>query len=314
MRAELFASWGLDPATPPHLTSARGGWHDYFAVPPHIDAATLRQPDAIKGRINIRVVGYTVAAGSYYNGMAKGEQSGPYVLSSDAPPHPAPAALIEHCTRKPRKLDGVSPPGDLDKGDVAALLRWMADHDCFAAYEDWLTAGMALKIDGDDGSLWDICHDGSVSPSAAAAKWELFSSAQTADSVIRSLMKRAHHRWFLARMVRKSAAAMFSDLVVVFDEETKTWKITGPEPIAGPEYPHVPPAVATGASPWDEEEDEKLTQVTLEDFLGYLPMNQFIYIKTRALWPAASINSTLGSIVVGQKEVDGSRDQRNVSG
>jgi hypothetical protein len=51
-------------------------------------------------------------------------------------------------------------------------------------------------------------------------------------------MKRAHAAGWTGS-VRKSTAAMFSDLVVVFDEETKTWKITGPEPRrAGvPAYP-----------------------------------------------------------------------------
>src|SRR6185369_4804497 len=103
MRGDLFRSWGLDPETPPHIHSARGGWHDYFQVPAHIDAATLRQPDAIKSRINVRCVGYTVAAGSYYDGTAKGEESGAYLLMSSSPPHPCPQALLDHCTRAPRK-------------------------------------------------------------------------------------------------------------------------------------------------------------------------------------------------------------------
>jgi hypothetical protein len=115
-------------------------------------------------------------------------------------------------------------------------------------------------------------------------------------------MKRAHAAGWTGS-VRKSTAAMFSDLVVVFDEETKTWKITGPEPIAGPEYPHIPPAVATGSSPWDEEEEEGFTQIALEDFLAYLPLNQFIYLPTRALWPATTINTTLAPVEIGTKEV-----------
>ena len=72
LRGELLTSWGMDPNTLPHVQSARGGWHDYFAVPAGVDAATLRQPDAIKKRINTRVIGYTVTAGSYYDGTAKG--------------------------------------------------------------------------------------------------------------------------------------------------------------------------------------------------------------------------------------------------
>jgi hypothetical protein len=64
----LCLSWGLPEPLAPHVQSARGGWHVYFAVPPHIDPSTLRQPGAIKGRINVRCIGYTVAAGSYYDG------------------------------------------------------------------------------------------------------------------------------------------------------------------------------------------------------------------------------------------------------
>ena len=63
---ELCTSWGLPAPLMPHVQSPSGGWHVYFQVPPHIDASTLRQPDAIKKRINIRCVGYTVAAGSTF--------------------------------------------------------------------------------------------------------------------------------------------------------------------------------------------------------------------------------------------------------
>ena len=47
-RCALFAEWGVPAAAMPHVQSARGGWHDIFAVPEGVDAATLRQPDAIK--------------------------------------------------------------------------------------------------------------------------------------------------------------------------------------------------------------------------------------------------------------------------
>jgi predicted P-loop ATPase len=200
--AELCASWGLPGPLPFHVRSQSGGFHVYFQVPPHIDASTLRQPDAIKGRINVRCIGYTVAAGSQFEGR-------PYTLLNDIPPHPAPAALVEHCTRAPRNLDGVSLPGNLDKGDVATMLRWMAEKEMFASYEDWFQAGMALKLDGDDGSLWDICHDGTVSPDVAASKWESFSTEPDANSVtLLSLMKRAHAAGWTSS-IRKSTEHMF---------------------------------------------------------------------------------------------------------
>jgi hypothetical protein len=204
---ELCTSWGLPGPLPAHVRSQSGGFHVYFQVPPHIDAATLRQPDAIKGRINIRCVGYTVAAGSQFEGR-------PYTLISATPPHPAPDALVKHCTRKPRPLSN-SVPGSFDNGDVAALLRWMAEKDLFASYEDWLQAGMALKIHGDDGSLWDICHDGSMTPSEAAAKFESFAGEPTADSVtLTSLMKRAHAAGWTGN-VRPSTASMFDGVAAL---------------------------------------------------------------------------------------------------
>jgi hypothetical protein len=209
--AELCASWGLPEPLDFHVESQSGGFHVYFVVPAGVDASQLRQPDAIKGRINIRCIGYTVAAGSQFEGR-------PYRLLTDAPPHPAPAALIKHCTRSaPRKMDGASLPGAHDAGDVAALLTWMAGKGLFEAYEDWVAAGMALKASfGADGeSLWDLTHDGSVSPDQATSKWESFAGSATTDSVtIKSLLKRAHDAGWTGT-VRRSTQAMFQGVAQI---------------------------------------------------------------------------------------------------
>jgi hypothetical protein len=203
--ADLCASWGLPGPLPFHVESQSGGFHVYFQVLAGVDASQLRQPDAIKKRINIRCVGYTVVAGSQFEGR-------PYRLLTDAPPHPAPDALVRHCTRSaPRKMDGASLPGAHDASDVAALLTWMAARGMFEAYEDWVSAGMALKASfGSDGfSLWDLTHDGSVSPDHAASKWESFASSPTTDSVtLLSLMHRAHAAGWTG-VVRRSTSAMF---------------------------------------------------------------------------------------------------------
>lgn len=208
---DLCATWGIVVATP-HVQSARGGWHVYFQVPAGVDAATLRQPDAIRKRINIRCVGYTVAAGSYYDGTAKGEQSGPYLLMSDAAPYPAPAALVAHCTRAPvSRVAASTLPGSRDKGDVAALLVWLNDHGAFEDYESWFQIGMALRLEyGDDGfDLWELTHDGTVSPDAAASKWNSFATDPTSQSVtLNSFLDRAHRLGWRGT-VRKSTAAMF---------------------------------------------------------------------------------------------------------
>ncbi len=212
MRSDLFRSWGMDPATPPHVQSARGGWHDYLSVPSHIDASTLRQPDAIRGRINVRCVGFTVAAGSYYDGTPKGEESGPYLLLSRTPPHPAPTALIEHCTRPPpsRTLAAL-PTGGRDVGDTAALLVWLTDKGAFEDYESWCQIGMALRVEfGDAGlDLWELTHDNTVRPGDAAAKWTSFATEPTSESVtLLSFTDRAHRMGWTGS-IRSSSSKMF---------------------------------------------------------------------------------------------------------
>lgn len=211
MRCALLTEWGMDPAALPHVQSARGGWHDYFAVPEGVDASQLRQPDAIKKRINIRCQGFTVAAGSYYDGTARNEASGPYLLLSDAPPHPAPAALIQHCTRAPRSNLPAAPTGTRDRGDVAALLNWMVERDCFNSYEDWVAAGMALKLEfGDSGlELWQLTHDTTVDGDTEFVKWSSFSTnADSASVTLASLLDRAHKLGWRGT-VRTSTSKMF---------------------------------------------------------------------------------------------------------
>lgn len=184
-RCALFAEWGVPATAMPHVQSARGGWHDIFAVPDGVDATTLRQPDAIKKIINVRAGnGYVVTAGSFYDGTAKGEASGHYILISDAPPHVAPDALIKHCTRAER----VAAPGVVgtrDKNDVLNLLKWLNDRGLFSAYEDWFSVGMALKLEfGDAGlDLWRTTHDDTVTAEIEDTKWRSFASEPTANSV-----------------------------------------------------------------------------------------------------------------------------------
>lgn len=214
---ELCHSWDI-PVEMPQVQSARGGWHVYFAVPDDVDAATLRQPDAVKKLINIRAGnGFTVAAGSFYDGTAKGETSGPYVLLSDVAPYPAPAALIEHCTRRAAPTESVSRIGTRDKGDVAALLLWLNERGAFEAYEDWVSAGMALKLEyGDDGYvLWESTFDESVMPDVGPTKWQSFATdPQPGVQTLSSLLDRAHKLGWRGN-VRKSAGAMFDQVAQI---------------------------------------------------------------------------------------------------
>jgi hypothetical protein len=211
---DLCKSWGLPDALNPQVESARGGWHCYLQVPAGIDLSTYRQPDAVKGRINIRVIGYTVAAGSYYDGTAKNEASGPYTFFDNAPaPHPVPQALIDHCAPV-APGEGVAKPGDYDKGDVAKLLDWLNERDAFTAYEDWVNVGMALRLEfGDDGlALWARTHDDTVTPDVISTKWQSFSSEPSANSVtLKSFFDRAHKLGWVGT-VRESVSSMFEGM------------------------------------------------------------------------------------------------------
>ncbi|HWK96175.1 MAG TPA: VapE domain-containing protein [Pseudolabrys sp.] len=205
---DLCASWSI-PVAMPQVQSARGGWHVLFRVPDGVDSADLRQPDAIKGIVNVRAgKGYTIAAGSYYDGSAKGEESGYYTLLADVDPYPAPAALVEHCTRR-AVAEVIAPPVELDRNDIAEMLQWMATRDAFADYESWLQSGMAIRAYADDIDLWRICHNDTVTPDVEQTKWASFATVTTDRSVtINSLLHRAHKMGWKGS-VRKSTDAMF---------------------------------------------------------------------------------------------------------
>lgn len=81
-------------------------------------------------------------------------------------------------------------------------------------------------------------------------------------------------------------------------------------PLASDQGPTLPLAPEGTPMPQVREpEDEKLTQVTKEDFLAHLEMHQFIHVKTGKLWPAATINNTLPAVEVGTKEVVNSKGE-----
>ena len=51
---KVCKSWGYPEALAPHVQTPSGGWHVYLKVPKGTNARALRQPDALKGLINIR--------------------------------------------------------------------------------------------------------------------------------------------------------------------------------------------------------------------------------------------------------------------
>lgn len=199
---EWCQSRGL-PVYPSYCMSARGGRHIAFRVPTDFDISTLRQVPLIgriegvskKPIIDLRVGnGFVVAPGSYYDGSARGEQSGHYSLLPNAEVHVAPPELLAACARSPRQ-SVESRTGTADACDVEKVLGWMAEHDGFAAYHSWLEVGMILRAEfGDDPgfALWQLTNDGSCSAEAEAAKWQSFSTNARSDTVkIGTLRKRA---------------------------------------------------------------------------------------------------------------------------
>ena len=206
-RCRLFIEWGIDPAKhQPHVQSASGGWHDYFAVPVDTDATQLRQPPAA-GCVDIRAGnGFAVAAGSHHDGR-------PYLLLSDAPPHPAPEALLRHCARRATTTPAAN-VGTRDATDVASLFTWLAERDEFADYTAWVGAGMAAKLEfGDDGlELWRLTHNETVTPDIEHSKWQSFAAEPSPGCMtINSIMSRAHAAGWRGQ-VRKSSAAMFNEV------------------------------------------------------------------------------------------------------
>ena len=222
--SDWCTSHGL-PVYTPYCTSARGGWHVAFSLPGDFDISTLRQVPLIgpiegvskKAVIDLRIKGYVVAPGSYYDGTARGEESGNYKLLPNAQVHPAPDALLAACARKPR-VSGTARAGTADANDTAKVLEWMAEHDCFASYDQWREVGMILRSEFSDDpgfSLWQITNDGTCSAVSESAKWESFAADPRADGVgIGTLMHRAHEAG-CPHHIRKSTAAMFAGVAEI---------------------------------------------------------------------------------------------------
>lgn len=223
--SEWWTSRGI-PVPEPHVQSARGGWHTLFRLPD--DAPPLRQIPLIgpvegeskKAVVDLRVGnGFTVAAGSYYDGTARGEQSGSYILLTDAPPHAAPDALIQACTRATRtQPSSSSRAGSADVADTQRVLEWMAEHDAFASYDEWFRTGMLLRSHfGDDPgfALWQITNDGSASADYEASKWESFADKPVVDGVGIGTLRAHAKRMGCPHVIRDSLDSIFGTVAQI---------------------------------------------------------------------------------------------------
>jgi hypothetical protein len=236
------------PVYQSYCQSARGGRHIAFQLPADFDISTLRQVPLIgpiegvskKPIIDMRVGnGFVVAPGSYYDGTAKGEQSGHYMLLPNAQVHAAPHALLAACARAPRQSVAVR-AGTADAGDVEKVLIWMADHDCFASYHAWLEAGMILRSSfGDDPgfALWQITNNGTCSAEAEAAKWESFAADPRLDGVGIGTLRHNAHKAGCPHTIRRSTSSMFEGVAA---------KVA---PGAGMQPPSVLPPLPYGTNP-----------------------------------------------------------------
>jgi len=214
---EVCALWGLPGPIYPHVISARGGWHVYLRVPEGIDPGLFRQPELIKGIIDIRTIGYTVAAGSYYDGTAKSEASGPYELLSDRDPEPAPQALLDLVRRKdPKNADGsiARPTALYEAGDVRKLVVWLRDDGgAFESYDQWIQTGMILRLEFGDDIGWEMWREATWQPPHPKAPtedemlkhWRSFETAPVpGNQTIRSLFLRAHEEGWKGGSIRLS--------------------------------------------------------------------------------------------------------------
>lgn len=292
MRGELFKSWGMNPDTLPHVQSAHGGWHDHFALPAHIDAATLRQPDAIKGRINVRVKGYTVAAGSYYDGSEKNDAPGHYQLFDNAaPPHAAPPALIEHCA-PPKRRETSANVGTHDFDDTKALYQWMAENGAIQSDDDWRNAGMAAKIEfGDAGlEIWETLATRAGGLTAESLnRWNSFDTEPSANAVtLKSILKLARDNGWTGT-VRPSVGSMFAGVAQLAPGSAPS--IAPFEGVPGPNDPEEYPTPEGG-----------FTKTLAQSLAGFMPPDYLVDgILQRRFCYSITAQTGIGKTVVAMR-------------
>lgn len=202
---EVCAGWGI-PVAIPQISTRSGGWHVIFRLPDSANALSLRQPDLVRGVINVRAGnGYVVTAGSLVEGRS-------YVLTNDVDPYPAPPQLVQHCSPAPERR--ASKPTEYEVNEIRGLIEFLNEKGAFESYEDWCAVGMALRPYGDDGrSLWAITHNETVTPDVIVSKWASFSDvAGPRDVTLQTFLQRAHKLGWRGSL-RRSSTAMFGETI-----------------------------------------------------------------------------------------------------
>jgi hypothetical protein len=140
------------------------------------------------------------------------------VTTSRPHSYPAPAALVEHCTRARKRTTSPNVPnaGSHDIGDVAALVTWLHERDEFASHDPWVSLGMALKLEFSDAGkdVWELTRT-DATDDVIDAKWDSFASEPDNNSVTLSTwLKRAHTLGWKGT-IRKSTGAMFDGVAQI---------------------------------------------------------------------------------------------------
>ena len=175
-----------------------GGAHVLFRLQSGTDPARLRQPQLAP------FVDMRAAYRSYLVCPPSTIGDGRYLPNVDPQIYDAPEALLRHVLPEHTAVERSAPKvGQYDKGDTAALLKWLVEHGEFEHHDDWFKIGAALKLShGDDGlELWRLTHNETVTPHVERSKWRTFVSEPEPNSVtLNTFMAIAHAKGWTGRL------------------------------------------------------------------------------------------------------------------
>jgi predicted P-loop ATPase len=151
----LWCEWcdrrGIKPAEcMPHVNTASGGWHIYFALEPD-EARALSQRQIVKRQKGYMAAvvetrlgnGYAVAPGGRYGGNE-------YLLLTDAAPYPAPQALVHYLTKMasgemPTGHDPWVGTGNFDFAAMETAVDALIPDGYFDDEETWVKSVWAIR-------------------------------------------------------------------------------------------------------------------------------------------------------------------------
>jgi len=275
---KLWSDWckghGLQVYTPQVITPS-GGWHVYFSVPAGLD---LGQPALCSG-IDIRAGnGYVLIPPSVIGGVPYS-----FVLADASSPYPAPQCLIDHCLAPPRgaaKPDANFSQG-YDKSEMATFIKAGADAGLWDERDDWRNLGMALKVEyGDEGyALWELSHNSERAHRDGPGQWKSFSGTWRGEGdVTLDTTFALAHRFKVPCNVRRSVESLTAGVEVPASSPS-------PSPVANEPLP-------------EHGELSHQQAAKLEDFWWISPQGCAVYVPSREMWPATSVNGRIGGIPI----------------